>query len=40
MITKVRVTGDELGNVVVQSKNNPEWGNVYFLQMVLHESER
>ena len=28
MENKVKVTADELGNVVVVSKNNPEWGHI------------
>ncbi len=32
MISKVKVTGDELGHVVIQSKNNPEWGHIRVTQ--------
>lgn len=28
MNSRVKVTADELGNVVVVSKNNPEWGHI------------
>ena len=28
MNAKVRVTADEAGNVIVKSKNNPDWGHI------------
>ena len=33
MNSKVKVTADELGNVVVISKNNPEWGHIRLEQV-------
>jgi hypothetical protein len=33
IMSKVKVTADEAGNVIVQSKNNPEWGHIRVQQV-------